>query len=36
VRDGTAASPHAGAMAERVPVLAKAGWDFARQAGAPA
>jgi len=36
VRDGTAASPHAGAMAERVPVLARAGWDFARQAGAPA
>jgi len=35
VRDGTAASPHAAAMAERVPLLAKAGWDFARQAGAP-
>jgi len=36
VRDGTAASPHAGAMAARVPVLAKQGWAFARQAGAPA
>ena len=36
VRDGTAASPQAGAMAERVPVLAKAGWEFARKAGAPA
>ena len=36
VRDGTAASPHAAAMAQRVPVLAKAGWAFARQAGAPA
>jgi aminoglycoside phosphotransferase (APT) family kinase protein len=36
VRDGTAASPHAAAMADRVPLLAKAAWAFARQAGAPA
>lgn len=36
VRDGTAASPHAAAMEQRVPLLAKAAWEFARQAGAPA
>ena len=34
VRDGTANSPQAPAMAARVPVLAKAGWAFAREAGA--
>jgi len=34
VRDGTANSPQALANAERVPLLAKAGWEFARQAGA--
>jgi len=34
VRDGTANSPQAAAMAERVPLLAKAGWSFARKAGA--
>ena len=34
VRDGTANSPHAAAMAARVPVLAKAGWGYAQQAGA--
>ncbi|HQN52758.1 MAG TPA: phosphotransferase family protein, partial [Phenylobacterium sp.] len=34
VRDGTANSPQAAAMAERVPGLAKAGWEFARKAGA--
>jgi len=34
VRDGTANSPQAPAMAARVPVLAKAGWVFAREAGA--
>jgi aminoglycoside phosphotransferase (APT) family kinase protein len=34
VRDGTANSPQAAAMAERVPLLAKAGWDFAKKAGA--
>lgn len=34
VRDGTANSPHAAVMAERVPLLAKAGWDYAKQAGA--
>ncbi len=36
VRDGTAASPHAAAMAARVPGLAKAAWAFAEQAGASA
>ena len=36
VRDGTANSPHAAAMAERVPLLAKAGWAFAQKAGARA
>lgn len=34
VRDGTANSPQAAAMAERVPALAKAGWKFAQKAGA--
>ncbi len=34
VRDGTANSPQAAAMAERVPGLAKAGWEFAKKAGA--
>jgi aminoglycoside phosphotransferase (APT) family kinase protein len=34
VRDGTANSPHAAAMAQRVPLLAKAGWAFAQRAGA--
>ncbi|WP_304167367.1 phosphotransferase family protein [Phenylobacterium aquaticum] len=34
VRDGTANSPQAAAMAERVPLLAKAGWAFAQKAGA--
>jgi aminoglycoside phosphotransferase (APT) family kinase protein len=34
VRDGTANSPQAAAMAERVPGLAKAGWEFAQKAGA--
>jgi aminoglycoside phosphotransferase (APT) family kinase protein len=34
VRDGTAASPHAAQMAARTPVLAKAAWTFAQQAGA--
>jgi aminoglycoside phosphotransferase (APT) family kinase protein len=34
VRDGTAASPHALAMAERVEPLAEAAWSFARKAGA--
>ncbi|HMO44091.1 MAG TPA: phosphotransferase family protein, partial [Phenylobacterium sp.] len=34
VRDGTANSPQAAAMAERVPLLAKAGWSFAQKAGA--
>jgi aminoglycoside phosphotransferase (APT) family kinase protein len=32
VRDGTASSPHAAAMAERVPGLGKAGWAFALKA----
>ena len=36
VRDGTANSPQAAAMAERVPLLAKAGWTFAQKAGATA
>lgn len=36
VRDGTAASEHAAAMAARVEPLAEAAWDFARRAGAPA
>ncbi|MDZ4053741.1 MAG: phosphotransferase [Phenylobacterium sp.] len=36
VRDGTANSPQAAAMAERVPLLAKAGWNFAQKAGATA
>ena len=36
VRDGTANSPQAAAMAERVPLLAKAGWSFAQKAGATA
>jgi aminoglycoside phosphotransferase (APT) family kinase protein len=34
VRDGTANSPSAAAMAARVPPLAKAGWAFAQRAGA--
>jgi aminoglycoside phosphotransferase (APT) family kinase protein len=34
VRDGTANSPQAAAMAERVPTLAAAAWDFAQRAGA--
>ncbi len=34
VRDGTAASSHAVAMAERVAPLAEAGWGFAQRAGA--
>ncbi|WP_374573163.1 phosphotransferase [Phenylobacterium sp.] len=34
VRDGTANSPQALANADRVPLLAKAGWEFARKAGA--
>jgi aminoglycoside phosphotransferase (APT) family kinase protein len=34
VRDGTANSPQAAAMALRVPPLAKAGWAFAQKAGA--
>lgn len=34
VRDGTAASSHALAMAARVEPLANAGWGFAQQAGA--
>ncbi|HEX8569630.1 MAG TPA: phosphotransferase family protein [Caulobacteraceae bacterium] len=34
VRDGTAASAHAQAMAERVEPLAEAAWSFARKAGA--
>lgn len=34
VRDGTAASPHARAMAERVEPLSEAAWDYARRAGA--
>jgi aminoglycoside phosphotransferase (APT) family kinase protein len=34
VLDGTASSAHAAEMAERVPRLAAAAWDFARKAGA--
>lgn len=34
VRDGTAASPHAAAMAARVEPLSAAAWDFALKAGA--
>lgn len=34
IRDGTAASPHAAAMAARVEPLAEAAWSFARRAGA--
>ena len=34
VRDGTANSPQAAAMAERVPLLAKSAWDYAQRAGA--
>ena len=34
VRDGTANSPHALAQADRVPILARAAWDFAVKAGA--
>jgi aminoglycoside phosphotransferase (APT) family kinase protein len=34
VRDGTAASPQARAMAAQVPALAEAAWGFARKAGA--
>ena len=34
VRDGTANSPQAAAMAERVPLLAKSAWHYAQRAGA--
>ena len=34
VRDGTANSPQAAAMAERVPLLAKSAWEYAQRAGA--
>jgi len=34
VRDGTANSPTARAQAERVPILAKAAWEAAKEAGA--
>jgi aminoglycoside phosphotransferase (APT) family kinase protein len=34
VRDGTANSPQAAAMADRVPSLAQAAWAFAKKAGA--
>ena len=34
VRDGTANSPQAAAMSERVPLLGEAGWRFAEKAGA--
>lgn len=34
VRDGTANSPQAASMALRVPLLAKAAWEFAQKAGA--
>ena len=34
VRDGTANSPQAAAMAARVPLLAQSAWDFAKKAGA--
>jgi aminoglycoside phosphotransferase (APT) family kinase protein len=33
-RDGTANSPQAAAMAERVPALGQAAWKFAQLAGA--
>jgi aminoglycoside phosphotransferase (APT) family kinase protein len=33
-RDGTANSPQAAAMEERVPQLATAAWHFAQRAGA--
>ena len=34
VRDGTANSPQAAAMAERVPLLAQSAWHYAQKAGA--
>ena len=34
VRDGTAASPQAAQMGERVPMLANKAWEFAQKAGA--
>ena len=34
VRDGTANSPQAAAMAERVPLLGASAWEYARKAGA--
>ncbi len=34
VRDGTANSPQAAAMAERVPLLAQSAWTYAQKAGA--
>jgi aminoglycoside phosphotransferase (APT) family kinase protein len=34
VRDGTANSPNALSTAERMPILAKAAWEFAVKAGA--
>jgi aminoglycoside phosphotransferase (APT) family kinase protein len=34
VRDGTANSPQAAAMAERVPLLAQSAWSYAQKAGA--
>ena len=34
VRDGTANSPQAAAMADRVPLLGQMAWDFAKKAGA--
>lgn len=34
VRDGTAASPEAAKMGERVPILANRAWEFAQKAGA--
>ena len=34
VRDGTANSPQAAAMADRVPNLAQSAWAFAKKAGA--
>ncbi|QUD87193.1 phosphotransferase [Phenylobacterium montanum] len=34
VRDGTANSPQAAAMAERVPLLGEAAWEYAKKAGA--
>ena len=36
VRDGTANSPQAAAMADRVPLLGEMAWTFAKQAGAEA